>query len=256
MLFDTHAHYNDERFAKDLDSVLSSMHENGIGLIMNSCSSIDEIPDIIAICEKYPFVYGSVGVHPHEAKSLCEEDMEILKKYSAHPKIKAIGEIGLDYYYDSSPRDVQRKWFARQIEVARELKMPIVIHDRDAHGDTMDILRSNNNFEVGGEFHCYAGSVEMAKEVLSNGMYIAFGGSLTFKNSVHPKEVAKYAPLDRILIETDAPYLTPTPQRGRRNDSRYMHLVAQMIADIKGISYEEVERITTENGKKLFGIQE
>ena len=256
MLFDTHAHYNDERFENDRDEVLSSMQENGIGLIMNSCSSIGEIPDIIALCEKYPFVYGSVGVHPHEADTLCEADMETLKKYSAHPKIRAIGEIGLDYYYDSSPRDVQRKWFARQIEVARELKMPIVIHDRDAHGDTIDILRSNNNFEVGGEFHCYAGSVEMAKEILSNGMYIAFGGSLTFKNSVHPKEVAKYAPLDRILIETDAPYLTPTPQRGRRNDSRYMHLVAQMIADIKGITYEEVERITTQNGKRLFGIQE
>ena len=256
MLFDTHAHYNDERFENDRDEVLSSMQENGIGFIMNSCSSIGEIPDIIALCEKYPFVYGSVGVHPHEADTLCEADMETLKKYSAHPKIRAIGEIGLDYYYDSSPRDVQRKWFARQIEVARELKMPIVIHDRDAHGDTIDILRSNNNFEVGGEFHCYAGSVEMAKEILSNGMYIAFGGSLTFKNSVHPKEVAKYAPLDRILIETDAPYLTPTPQRGRRNDSRYMHLVAQMIADIKGIAYEEVERITTQNGKRLFGIQE
>lgn len=256
MLFDTHAHYNDEHFKNDCDEVLSSMQENGIGFIMNSCSSIGEIPDIIALCEKYPFIYGSVGVHPHEADTLCEADMETLKKYSAHPKIRAIGEIGLDYYYDSSPRDVQRKWFARQIEVARELKMPIVIHDRDAHGDTIDILRSNNNFEVGGEFHCYAGSVEMAKEILSNGMYIAFGGSLTFKNSVHPKEVAKYAPLDRILIETDAPYLTPTPQRGRRNDSRYMHLVAQMIADIKGIAYEEVERITTENGKRLFGIQE
>lgn len=255
MLFDTHAHYTDERFKDDIDKVLSDMKNNDIVLIMNSCSSIDEIEGIIALCEKYPFVYGSVGVHPHEAKTLKESDMDILKKYAHHPKIKAIGEIGLDYYYDNSPRDIQKKWFSRQLDLAAELKMPFVIHDRDAHGDTMDILRGAN-LTYGGAFHCYAGSREMAKEVLSMGLYIAFGGSLTFKNAKTPKEVAKYVPLDRIILETDAPYLAPMPQRGRRNDSRYMHLVAQMIADIKGITYEEVAKATYENGKKLFKIEE
>ncbi|MBR5271379.1 MAG: TatD family hydrolase [Clostridia bacterium] len=254
MLFDTHAHYNDARFSDDLDKVLSSLYENEIELVMNACSSIDEIDDILKICEKYPFVYGCVGVHPHEVGNLCEKDMDVLIQHSKHPKIKAIGEIGLDYYYDNSPRDMQKKWFARQLDVAYEVDLPVVIHDRDAHGDCMDILRASKIRDFGGVFHCYAGSVEMAKEILDWGMYIAFGGSLTFKNSVKPKEVAKYVPLDRIVIETDSPYLTPVPQRGKRNDSRYMHLVAQMIADIKGITYDEVARTTLENGKKLFRI--
>lgn len=255
MLFDTHAHYNDDRFKDDVDLVLSDMKANEVELIVNACSSIDEIEDIIVLCEKYPFMYGSVGVHPHEAKSIRDADMDILKKYAAHPKIKAIGEIGLDYYYDSSPRDIQKKWFSHQLELSQEINMPFVIHDRDAHGDTMDILRATP-LKTTGVFHCYAGSKEMAKEVLNKGLYIAFGGSVTFKNSVHPKEVAAYVPLDRIVLETDAPYLAPVPQRGRRNDSRYMHFVAETIAQIKGISYEEVANATFENGKKLFGIQE
>ena len=154
MLFDSHAHYNDERFSEDVFEVLSSMPENNVGYIMNACSSTDEIPDIIRLVEKYPFVYGSVGVHPHEASNMTEADIDILKKYAAHEKIKAIGEIGLDYYYDSSPRDIQKKWFARQIELACELKMPIIIHDRDAHKDTMDILRECHAENCGGVFHC------------------------------------------------------------------------------------------------------
>ena len=201
MLFDSHAHYNDERFKDDVDEVLSAMNENNVGLILNSCSSLDEVPDIFAICEKYPFVYASVGIHPHEVSELTEADMDKLKEYAKNPKVKAIGEIGLDYFYDFSPRDIQQKWFARQVDVARELKMPVVIHDREAHKDCMDILREHKVSEVGGVFHCYAGSVEMAKEILDWGMYIAFGGSLTFKKSVRPVEVAKYVPLDRIVIE-------------------------------------------------------
>ena len=254
MLFDTHAHYNDERFDKDIDEVLSSMHENGIDLIVNACSYTSEIPRIIELCEKYPFMYGCVGVHPHGAQDMTDADFDILKKYSSHPKIKAIGEIGLDYFYDYSPREIQKEIFARQLDLARELSMPVVIHDRDAHQDTMDILRAHKVSECGGVFHCYAGSVEMAREVLDWGMYIAFGGSMTFKKSVRPKEVARYVPLDRIVVETDAPYLTPEPQRGRRNDSRYMHIVVEMIAQIKGLSYDEVAKATYENGKKLFGI--
>lgn len=254
MLFDSHAHYNDEKFNDDRDALLSSMNENNVGLILNSCSEIAEIPDILALCEKYPFMYASIGVHPHEAEGLTEKDMDILREYSKNPRVKAIGEIGLDYFYDFSPRDTQKKWFARQVELAKELGLPVVIHDRDAHKDSMDILREHNVRDCGGVFHCYAGSVEMAKEILDWGMYIAFGGSLTFKKSVRPKEVAAYVPLDRIVIETDCPYLTPEPHRGKRNSSLYIHYVAEKLAEIKGISAEEVENATFENAKRLFKI--
>ena len=238
MLFDSHAHYNDERFDEDRFELLSQMRENNVGLIMNSCSSLDEIPLIFEICEKFPFVYASAGIHPHEVENVKESDMETLKEYTKNPKVKAIGEIGLDYYYDFSPRETQKKWFARQVDVARELNLPVIIHDRDAHKDSMDILRDHKVSEVGGVFHCYAGSVEMAREILDGGMYIAFGGSLTFKNSVRPVEVAKYVPLDRILIETDSPYLTPVPHRGKRNSSLYIHYVAEKLAEVRGVSVE------------------
>lgn len=254
MLFDSHAHYNDERFNEDRDTLLLTMRENNVGLILNSCSNTEEIPDIISLCEKYDFIYGSVGVHPHDAENMTNRDIDILKKYSAHPKINAIGEIGLDYYYDNSPRDKQREWFSRQLDLAVELDMPIVIHDRDAHGDCMDILRGYKG-KIKGEFHCYAGSREMAKEILDWGMYIAFGGALTFKNAVKPKEVAEYVPLDRILIETDCPYLTPVPHRGKRNSSLYIHYVAEEIARIKGIDKTAVEDVTFENAKSLFNIK-
>lgn len=255
MLFDSHAHYNDSRFEKDMDEVLSSMNENNVGMILNSCSNLDEVPDILKICEKYPFIYASVGIHPHDVKDLTDSDMDMLIKYAENEKVKAIGEIGLDYFYDNSPRDLQKKWFARQVEVAKQIKLPIIIHDRDAHKDCMDILRSENIQDIGGVFHCYSGSVEMAKEILDWGMYIAFGGSLTFKKSVRPMEVAKYVPLDRILIETDCPYLTPEPHRGKRNSSLYIHYVAEKLAEIKGVSVEEIENATFENGKRCFNIK-
>ena len=255
MLFDSHAHYNDEKFNDDRDELLSSMPENNVGLIMNSCSSLDEVPLIFDICEKYPFIYASVGIHPHEVENVTEDDMTRLKEYAKNSKVKAIGEIGLDYYYDFSPRDVQKKWFARQVEVAKELNMPVIIHDRDAHKDCMDILRDCNVRETGGVFHCYAGSVEMAREILDWGMYIAFGGTLTFKNSVRPVEVAKYVPLDRIVIETDSPYLTPVPHRGKRNSSLYVHYVAEKLAEIRGMSAEEIENITYENAKRCFKME-
>lgn len=255
MLFDSHAHYNDSRFEKDMDEVLSSMNENNVGMILNSCSNLDEVPDILKICEKYPFIYASVGIHPHDVKNLADSDMDMLIKYAENDKVKAIGEIGLDYFYDNSPRDLQKKWFARQVEVAKQIKQPIIIHDRDAHKDCMDILRSENIQDIGGVFHCYSGSVEMAKEILDWGMYIAFGGSLTFKKSVRPVEVAKYVPLDRILIETDCPYLTPEPHRGKRNSSLYIHYVAEKLAEIKGVSVEKIENATFENGKRCFNIK-
>lgn len=256
MLFDTHAHYDDEKFREDSDELLSSMNENNVGLIMNSCSELSDVPKIIELIEKYPFIYGSVGVHPHSVDNMTDDMLDKIKEIAKHEKIKAIGEIGLDYFYDLSPRDSQKYWFAKQVDLAREIKMPVVIHDRDAHKDTMDILKEHKVWETGGEFHCYAGSVEMAKQVLDWGMYIAFGGSLTFKNSIKPVEVAKYVPLDRILIETDSPYLAPVPKRGNRNSSLYIHYVAEKLAEIKGVSVEEIERITFENGCKCFNIKE
>ena len=254
MLFDSHAHYNDERFNDDRDELLLTMQENNVGLIMNSCSDTEEIPDIISLCQSYDFIYGSVGVHPHCVEHMTNGDMDLLKKYSKHQKIKAIGEIGLDYYYDNSPRDKQREWFSKQLDLAVELDMPIVIHDRDAHGDCMDILRGYKG-KIRGEFHCYAGSKEMAKEILDWGMYLAMGGALTFKNSVRPREVAEYVPMDRILIETDCPYLTPVPHRGKRNSSLYIHYVAKEIARLKGIDEKTVEDMTFENAKKMFNIK-
>lgn len=254
MLFDSHAHYDDARFDEDRIELLNGMRDNNVGYIMNSCSSVSDIPKIFELANMYSFVYLSVGIHPHEVSDTTEKDMDILKEACKNPKVKAIGEIGLDYYYDNSPRDLQKKWFIRQIELAKELSLPIAIHDRDAHGDTMDILRGFDMRDTGGEFHCFAGSVEMAKEVLNMGMYIAFGGSLTFKKSVKPKEVAAYVPLDRILIETDCPYLTPEPYRGKRNNSAYMKYVVQTLAEIKGVSAEKIEEATTENAKKCFKI--
>lgn len=254
MLFDSHAHYNDDRFSDDVDELLSQMVDNNVTRIMNACSSIDEIEYNLELCEKYPFMYASVGVHPHEVHSMTDSDIETLKKYSCHEKVKAIGEIGLDYYYDNSPRDLQKKWFARQLELAREVKLPVIIHDRDAHSDTLQILKNGKVIDCGGVFHCYSGSAEMAKDVLDMGMYIAFGGSITFKKAQKPVEAVKYVPLDRILIETDCPYLTPEPFRGKRNSSLYIHLVAEKIAQIKEVSVEEVENITFENAKKCFNI--
>lgn len=256
MLFDTHAHYDDEKFNDDVDEILSSMIENNVGYIMNACASMEDIPKILELAEKYPFLYASVGVHPHDVEYLTNYDMDILKEKSSHNKVMAIGEIGLDYYYDNSPRDLQRKWFDTQVCLAEDVNLPIIIHDRDAHKDTMDILRGHDTKTIGGVFHCYAGSVEMAREVLDMGMYIAFGGSLTFKKAVKPVEVAKYVPLDRILIETDSPYLAPEPNRGRRNSSLYIHYVAERLAEIKGISVEEIERYTLQNGKQCFRIND
>lgn len=254
MLFDSHAHYNDSAFSEDSDILLSSMRENNIGYIMNACSSVSEFPDILRLVEKYPFVYGAAGVHPHETEHMTEKDLEKIETFSSHPKIKAIGEIGLDYYYDNSPREIQKYWFARQIDLANKLKLPIIIHDRDAHKDTLEILKSHDAAAVGGAFHCYTGSAEMVKEVLDMNLYIAFGGALTFKKAQKPLEAAKAVPLDRLLIETDCPYLTPEPFRGKKNSSLYLHLVAEKLAAVKGVSTEEIIEQTCENAKKCFRI--
>lgn len=257
MIFDTHAHYNDEKFDSDRDELLSSMPSHGIGLIMNACSELSEIHDIIDMCEKYPFVYGAVGIHPEAVETVADGYLDEIKKYASHPKIKAVGEIGLDYYWTTDTKQEQQRILCEQVELARELNMPVIIHDREAHGDCLRLLRQSKAHECGGVFHCYSGSAEMVREITEElGMYVAFGGSLTFKNAVKPREAAKAVPLDRLLIETDSPYLAPVPYRGKRNSSIYLPSVLDVLSETLSIPADELERITYENGKKLFGIDE
>lgn len=254
MIFDSHAHYNDRAFDYDRDEVLSFMKDNNVEYIMNACSSLEEMEDILSLCEKYPWVYGAVGIHPESACEYNGDTEAAIKNYAKNDKIKAIGEIGLDYYWDTAPREVQRECFDFQLNLAEELDMPVIIHDREAHKDSVDIVSAHRGIE--GVFHCFSGSCEMARQVLDIGLFIALGGSLTFKNNVKTVEVAKYVPLDRLLIETDCPYLTPVPYRGKRNSSVYLPYVIEKIAELKGITTDEVENATFENAKRLFRIGE
>jgi TatD DNase family protein len=206
------------------------------------------------LAKEFDFIYASVGVHPHDAKSMDDETIDILRDLAANPKVKAIGEIGLDYHYDFSPRDVQKKRFMEQIDLAKQLKLPIIVHDRESHRDIMDIFHKMNVKDMGGVLHSFSGSVEMAKECLKLGFYLSISGPLTFKNNIKTVEVVKEIPLDMLLIETDSPYLTPVPYRGQRNYPGYVRYVAEKVAEIKGISFEEVAQKTLENGKRLFDI--
>jgi TatD DNase family protein len=254
MLFDTHAHYNDARFDEDRDEVLSRVREGGVSLVLNAAADMDSVHSCIRLAEDYDFIYTSVGVHPHDAIHISEETIETLRREAEHVKVVAVGEIGLDYYYDNSPRDTQKYWFARQIGLARELGLPVIVHNRDAHEDSLRIVQQEGAKQVGGVFHCFTGSVEMARELLKLEFYISVGGPVTFKNARKLIEVVQYVPMDRILIETDCPYLTPEPHRGKRNESTYVRLVAERIAQIKGCTFEEIASVTLENGKRLFKI--
>lgn len=256
MLFDTHAHINDERFDEDRDLVISRARENDIEYILNPGADLETSIAAVNIANQNEKIYAAVGVHPHDVKDISEETIQELKKLSENKKVVAIGEIGLDYYYDNSPRDEQRKWFKRQIELAKEVNLPIIIHDRDAHGETFDILKEYDVGSTGCVMHCYASSVEMAREYIKMGVYISIAGPVTFKNAKKTYEVAKEIPLEYLLVETDSPYLTPTPYRGKRNESAYVKLVAQKIAESKGITLEEVAHQTTLNAKKLFNIHD
>lgn len=256
MIFDTHAHYTDEQFDSDRDELLKSMPENNIGLIMNACSSLDEMPDILALAEKYPYIYAAVGIHPEAVLTADDGYLDNIREYTKHHKVKAIGEIGLDYHWTTETKSEQKRILGEQIDLARELNMPVIIHDREAHADTLAILKEHNVCECGGVFHCYSGSAEMVHEITDMGMYIAFGGTVTFKNANKPREAAKAVPLDRLLIETDSPYLAPTPYRGKRNSSLYLPEVINTLAELYGITADEIERITAENGKRLFNITE
>ncbi|MDP4181842.1 MAG: TatD family hydrolase [Bacillota bacterium] len=254
MLFDSHAHYDDEKFNEDRDDTIKNARESGVSYILNAATDIDTSLFGVGLTEKYDFIYTAVGVHPHCVGAMDEDAIIKMSELVKKPKVVAVGEIGLDYYYDNSPRDVQKHWFLRQIEFAKDVNKPIIVHDRDAHEDIMNLIKSSHAEKVGGVIHCFSGSVQMAKELLDLGFYLSFAGAVTFKNARKAIEVLQYAPIDRILIETDSPYLTPEPFRGKRNDSRHVRLVAEKIAEIKGLSFEDVALTTLNNAKDLFGI--
>lgn len=253
-IIDTHAHYDDEAFHEDRDALLMSMKENGIGTIVNIGASMRSCKTTLELTEKYPFVYGVLGVHPSDCGELTEEDMEWIKTNSAREKIVAIGEIGLDYYWDQAERGVQKKWFVRQLEIAKETGLPVVIHSRDAAQDTLEIMKSVHKGTTGGVIHCFSYGVEMAREYLNMGYYLGVGGVLTFKNGKKLKEVVEYAPMDRIVLETDCPYLAPVPYRGKRNSSLYLPYVVEAMAKIRGMDPEEVIRVTAENAERLYKL--
>lgn len=252
MIIDTHAHYDDKAFDEDRESLLAGMQQVGISRVVNIGSSMEACRRTLELMEQYDFMYGVLGVHPCDSAFLTEEDMEWLKRQSGHEKCVAIGEIGLDYYWDEPARDIQRKWFERQLELAREVKLPVCIHSRDAAQETIDIMKAVHAEEIGGVVHCYSYSKELAKIFLDMGYYFGVGGVVTFNNGRKLKEVVDYVPMDRIVLETDCPYLAPVPFRGKRNDSTKLSYVAEMIAQIKGISVDEVEEITCRNARGLY----
>lgn len=253
MLFDTHAHFDDEQFDADRDEVLKSLKSYGVGNIVNIGSSMKTSHTSVALAEKYDFVYATVGVHPSETGELCETDIDELKRLAANPKVRAIGEIGLDYHYpDDVEPSIQKKWFVRQLELAKELNMPVVIHDRESKGECLEILKEHKISN--GVVHCFSGSAETAREILKLGMMISFTGVLTFKNAKKAIAACAAVPLDRLMIETDCPYMSPEPHRGRRNFSGYVEFVARKMAEIKGVSYDELVNITERNAKRFYGI--
>lgn len=255
MLIDTHAHLDSPKFDNDREEVIDRALQAGIETIVNIGFNRETIPTTIALAEKYPFIYAVVGWHPTDAIDMkLEEDLAWIERLCSHPKVVAIGEIGLDYYWDTSPKEIQHTVFREQIRLARRLNKPIVIHNRDAHEDIVRILKEEKAEEVGGIMHCFSGSPEIAKKCLDMNFHISFGGPVTFKNARVPKEVLECVPLDRILLETDAPYLTPHPHRGQRNESAYVRLIAETVAGIKSVSLEEIAKITSENGRRCLGI--
>lgn len=255
MLFDTHAHYYDDAFDADRDEVLSSLPQNGVGLVLCPGCDIPTSRACVELAEKYPHVYAAVGFHPENLEEASLSDLDTIRAMAAHPKVKAIGEIGLDYHWvkDEEGRKKERDFFHAQLELAEELDLPVIVHDREAHKDSLDIVKAHPNCR--GVFHCYSGSVEDAKTLAILGWNISFTGVLTFKNARKALEVVEWAPLERLMVETDAPYMAPEPYRGKRCDSRYVYRMAEVIAQVKGLPLETVIEATTRNGKRLFGIE-
>lgn len=253
MIFDTHAHYDNQAFDEDRETLLTSLTNAGIGRVVNIGASLESTKRTLELMEQYPFIYGAVGVHPSESGELKEEDMAWLESLLRREKVVAVGEIGLDYYWKEPEISIQKHWFIRQLDLARRHSLPVVIHSRDADKDTLDIMKAEKAGEIGGVIHCFSYSREMAREYLNMGFYLGIGGVSTFQNARHLKEVIAYAPLEKLVLETDCPYLAPVPHRGKRNSSLYLPLVVQAIAEIKGITREQVEEQTWENGVVLFG---
>ncbi|MBP3338601.1 MAG: TatD family hydrolase [Lachnospiraceae bacterium] len=258
MIFDTHAHFDDARYDDDRDKIIKTMQEHGVRHIVNVGASLRGCFDSVRLANKYDFIYPAIGIHPSDTAVLeeDEENFEIVKRMAALKEVVAVGEIGLDYYWDEPDREIQIKWFKRQLELARELKKPVNIHSRDAAKDTVDIMKEMHADEIGGIIHCFSYGVDMAKIFLDMGFYLGIGGVVTFKNGKKLKEVVEMAPIDRIVIETDSPYLSPEPYRGKRNNSMYLENVVKEIAKIKGLSEEEVKKITYENALKVYNLQE
>jgi TatD DNase family protein len=254
MLFDTHVHVNAEQFNEDLEDVIERAKEAGVNNMVVVGFDQPTIIRAMELIETYDFMYAAVGWHPVDAIDMTEKDLQWIEELSNHPKVVAIGEMGLDYHWDKSPKDVQMEVFRKQIRLAKKVGLPIIIHNREATADIVNILKEEAASEVGGIMHCFSGSAETALECINMNFYISLGGPVTFKNAKKPKEVAAAVPLDRLLIETDCPYLAPHPYRGKRNEPSYVKLVAEQIAEIKQLTIEEVSQATTENAKKLFGI--
>ena len=254
MIFETHAHYDDEDFDADREELLASLAAHGIGTVVNIGASLAGSEATVKLAEQYPFIYGAVGVHPSEVEELTEEGEERLRAWCSHEKIVAVGETGLDYHYPEPAVSVQKEWFARQLVLAGEVKLPVIIHSREAAKDTLDIMQAHRAGDIGGVVHCFSYAKEMAREYLNMDFYFGIGGVITFKNAKKLKEAVQYIPMDKILLETDSPYLSPEPHRGERNSSLNLPFVAEAIAELKGISSEEVVETTERNARRLFGL--
>ena len=252
MLFDTHAHLDDRAFREDRDGLITGLQSKGVGLVMNPGCSLESSRNAVALAQKYPHVYAAVGSHPDAADEVNEQVLEEYRKLCKLPKVKAIGEIGIDYHYEDIPRELQLKAFRMQMELAREVNLPVIVHEREAHEDGMAVVKEFPG--VTGVFHCYSGSAEMARQLVDLGWYIGFTGVLTFKNARKAIETAASIPLERIVLETDCPYMAPEPFRGKRNDPGYIYRMAEKLAEIRGLSVEDIQAVTTENGKRLYRI--
>ena len=254
MIFDTHAHYDDEQFDIDREELLASFKEAGIGNVVDVGASMESSKRALELAHKYDFIYAAVGVHPSEVEEMDENSIEYLRELSKDAKCVAIGEIGLDYHWPDPAPELQKEWFIKQLSLAREVKLPVIIHSRDAAADTLDIMKSEHAEDIGGVVHCFSYSKEVAAECVKMGFYIGIGGVLTFKNARKMVEVVEQTPIDRILMETDCPYLAPEPFRGKRNNSLYLPYVVTKMAEVKGISEEEVIRITEENARRMYRL--
>ena len=256
MIFESHAHYDDAAFDADREELLNQCRQQGIETIINVSASLDSIKSTLALAEKYPFIYGAAGVHPDEVGALNEETFAWLREQCRHPKIAAVGEIGLDYYLDKEKHELQKYWFCRQMELAKELELPIIVHSREAAADTLEAVRTAHSPKLRGVIHCFSYGAEQAREYLDMGFYLGIGGVVTFKNSKKLKEVVAYMPMDRMVLETDCPYLAPEPFRGKRNSSLNLPYVVKAVSQIKGISEEEVIAVTSANAKAMYHIHD